>query len=48
MRSEPRLLITVVAYALIGAHHVLADAVRAYAAGSRTLVDVLAGLFVGT
>jgi len=48
VRSESRLLVAVVAYALISAHHVLADAIRAYAAGSRALVDVLAGLFVGT
>lgn len=48
MRSKARLLITVVAYALIGAHHVLADAIRAYTAGSRALVDVLAGLLVGS
>lgn len=48
VRSEARLLIAVVAYALVGAHHVLADAVRAYTAGSRTLVDVLAGLFIRT
>lgn len=47
MRSEARLLITVVADALISAHHVLANAVRAYTAGSRAFVDVLAGLFVG-
>lgn len=47
MRSEPGLLIAVVAYALIRSHHVLADAVRAYAAGPRALVDVLAGLLVG-
>lgn len=44
---EARLLITVVADALISAHHVLANAVRAYTAGSRALVDVLAGLLVG-
>lgn len=47
MGPEARLLITVVADALISAHHVLANAVRAYAAGSRAFVDVLAGLFVG-
>lgn len=47
MGSESRLLITVIAYALISAHHILADAVRAYAAGSRAFVDVLAGLLVG-
>lgn len=34
MRSKARLLIAIVAYALIGAHHVLADAIRAYTTGS--------------
>lgn len=48
MRSKARLLIAVVAYALIGAHHVLADAIRAYAAGPRAFVDVFTGLLVGT
>jgi len=47
VRSEPRLLVTVVAYALISAHHVLTDTVRAYATGSRAFVDVLAGLLIG-
>lgn len=46
MRSEARLLIAIVAYALIGAHHVFTDAIRAYTAGSRTLVDIFAGLLV--
>lgn len=48
VRSEVRLPIAVVAYTLISAHHIFADAVRAYTAGSRALVDVLAGLLVGT
>lgn len=48
MRSKTRLLIAVIADALIGAHHVLADAIRAYTAGSRTLIDVFTGLLVGT
>lgn len=47
VRSKARLLIAVIAYALIGAHHVLADAIRAYTAGSRAFVDVLTGLLVG-
>lgn len=34
------LLVAVVAHALVRAHHVLADAVRADAAGSRALVNV--------
>lgn len=46
--SETRLLIAVVAYALIGAHHILADAVRAYTTGPRALVYVFAGLLVGS
>lgn len=44
---KARLLIAIIADALISAHHVLANAVRAYTAGSRALVDVFAGLFVG-
>ena len=46
VRLQSSLLVTVVAYALIRAHHVLADAVRTDTAGSRALVDVLAGLLV--
>lgn len=46
VRPETRLLITVITDALISAHHVLANAVRTYTAGSRTLVDVLARLLV--
>lgn len=44
---KTRLLIAIVADALISSHHVLANAVRAYTAGSRALVDVLASLLVG-
>lgn len=47
MGPEARLLITVVADALISAHHILANAVRAYTAGSRAFIDVLASLLVG-
>lgn len=32
---------------MIGAHHVFADAVRAYTAGPRALVYVFTGLLVG-
>jgi len=34
MRSKARLLITIVAYTLIGAHHVLTDAIGAYTTSS--------------
>lgn len=43
---QSSLLITIVAYALIGAHHVLADSVRANSAGPRALVYILARLLV--
>lgn len=46
MRLQSSLLITIVAYALIGAHHILADTIRADSTGPRALVDVLAGLFI--
>lgn len=46
VRPETRLLVAVVAYTLIGAHHILTDAVRAYTTGPRTLVYVFAGLLV--
>lgn len=48
VRPETRLLVAVVAYALIGAHHILADAVRAYTTGPRALVYVFAGLLIGS
>lgn len=46
MRSKARLLVAIIAYALIGAHHILANAIRAYTASSRALVNILAGLLV--
>jgi len=46
MRSKTRLLVTIVAYALVGAHHVLANAIRAYTTSSRALVNILTGLLV--
>lgn len=45
---QSSLLITIVAYALISAHHVLADSVRADSAGPRALVYILARLLVRT
>lgn len=48
MRLQSSLLITIVAYALISAHHVLTDSVRANSAGPRTLVYILARLLVRT
>jgi hypothetical protein len=47
MRLQSCLLVPFVAHALVGPHHVLADAVRTDAAGPGAFVDVLAGLFVG-
>lgn len=46
MGFQSRLPITIVADALVGSHHVLANSIRADAASSRALVDVLAGLFI--
>lgn len=48
VRLQSSLLITIVAYALISAHHVLTDSVRANSAGPRTLVYILARLLVRT
>lgn len=47
MRFQTGLSIAFVANALVRAHHVFADSVRADAAGPRAFVDVLAGSFVG-
>lgn len=47
MGPEARLLVAIIADALISAHHVLTNAVRAYTAGPRALVDIFAGLLVG-
>lgn len=48
MRFVSCLLITVVAYALISAHHVLADSIGTYTTCSRTLIDILARILVRT